>query len=268
MKKKIIIGLLLLALLTFSSCKQSDKDLETQSETVSGNYRVTSDGIYVTRDENILQSSAEDGELLGHTGDNIEVSAPEGSISISQAVEILESCAFEKFYLPQKVSTYETYYYKTVEINEEMYYMLGLYTTQKGTRLYLGTNVFVSCDGRSVMKQTWMGGYAPVEIGSGKNDKSFEELYPEAKITPEQALFVLAEKGSSALELTQDVTQYTFEIDSWLSQEQNMDCYRIVPKLTYEHSTKLFEPIYVSVDGKNRVFIRDKTKETGNKEVI
>ena len=44
--------------------------------------------------------------------------------------------------------------------------------------------------------------------------KTFQELYPDAKITPDDALFVIESKGKAALELMENLTQYTFEIDT------------------------------------------------------
>lgn len=265
---KIIIGTLVVSVLSLSGCKKgSFSDMSPNNQNSVEGYTVTSEGIYIDT-EKISDVSVEDGYLIGHTGDKPDVSAPQGSISFEDAVKILDSCSFEKFYLPQKVSNYEKHYYETIRHNEDDCYMIGFYINKNGASIYLGTNALVSCDGKKVYKQSWMGSYEEVKIGSSENDKTFQELYPDAKITPDDALFVIESKGKAALELMENLTQYTFEIDTGLVEKNGVKCYAVYPKLNYEHRVKIFECIYVSADGENRVFIKDNESEDEYKEVL
>ena len=225
--------------------------------------------VYVESDGTVVydfepeKSKAEhsDGKLVERTEQSIEVSAPEGSIDMKKAEEMIDSCSYEEFYLPGKVSDYQKYYSGTVEKNRKKYYSINLYLEKDSVRMYVGTNILVACDGSEILKQSWTGSYMPVETGSSKNDPSPEKLYKNVKILPDEALFVLNDVSSEKLGLDQKLSAYTFEIDNKLYTRKSLKCYQITPKLTYENTIKMGSPIYVVADGTNRIMMKIEDKE-------
>ena len=202
-----------------------------------------------------------DGKLTERTEDSIEVSAPEGSIDMKKAEELIDSCSYEEFYLPSKVSGYQKYYSGTVEKNRKKYYAISLYLEKDSVRMYVGTNILVACDGSEILKQSWTGSYMSVELGGSKNDPSPEKLYKNVKVMPGDALFALNNVSPEKLGLDQKLSAYTFEIDNKLYTRKSLKCYQITPKLTYENTTKMASPIYVVADGTNRIMMKIEDKE-------
>lgn len=258
MHKKIFTGFIIAVMLGLSGCAVSSGTESTQGNDDT-EYSVygTDDGA-VTYDFGGGNNAAEvSGDPIERNGNTVEVSAPDGSISIDKAKELVDSCSFEKFYLPVKTADCGKYYYGTINIGCEEYYSMCFYLEKNSLLMYVGTDFAVSCDGKEVLKKNWTGTYEEVELGSSSDDKTFDEMYEGAEITPEEALFALNGVEAEKLGLTEKLSSYTFEIDSKLYTRKSIKCYQITPKLNYENGITLGSPIYVTADGTNRIMMYD-----------
>ena len=186
-----------------------------------------------------------------------EVSAPEGSISIDQACKLLDSCGMEDLYLSESMSTYKKYYFNTVDYLGEKYYSFYPYLEAGGKTVYVGTNVLVSCNGNVVLKKNWMSDYETVTQGAAQNDRPYTERYPDAKISPNEALAVLAE-NEKHLGLKFGISEYIFEFNDTTSEVNGKPCYRITPKLEYIDHIELLKPVYVSVGTEPAIEVNSK----------
>lgn len=252
--KRLVLSVLGAALvITFCGCGAgTDTDTDTNSDTVSV---VMEDDKLIYKTENADEFSEVGGKLVERGADEPEASAPEGSITLDRAKEIADSCAFEQFYLPSPTSNYEKYYYGTVNLNNNEYYSMCFYTEKDSVRMYVGTDFYVSCDGKNVLRCDWSGNLVDCEIGGNSGDKTAEELYSGAKITPEDALFALNGTESEKLGLTEKLSSYTYEIDAKLYTKRGIKCYCVTPKLKYENGIKILSPIYVTADGTGRLLM-------------
>lgn len=195
------------------------------------------------------------GKIVERSTDEPEVSSPDGSITLEKAKETVDSCSFEQFYLPSEITKYQKYYYGTVKLNNKDYYSMCFYLEKNSVRMYVGTDFYVSCDGGEVLRCDWSGNLVDCEIGGNSGDKTAEELYSGAKITPEDALFALNGTESAKLGLTEKLSSYTYEIDAKLYTKRGIKCYCVTPKLKYENGIKILSPIYVTADGTGRLLM-------------
>ena len=240
----------------------------------NNNSEVSGEDVSVIADEDKVtyQLSGSDefsevgGKVIERDNREAEVSAPEGSISLEKAKETVDTCAFEQFYLPSATADYKKYYYGTVDFNGKDYYSMCFYTEKNSVRMYVGTDFYVSCDGKEVLRCDWSGNPTEAEIGGNSTDKTFEQLYKGAEITPNDALFVLNNIEAAKLGLTEKLSSYTFEIDTKLSTKRGIKCYCITPKLKYENGTKLFNTIYVTADKTDRILMY--SEQTGDYEQL
>lgn len=254
--KKIIIFVSLLAMaFTLCACSQEEDNGGVVDVPSTTEFYETSDGTLVYNDG---ASKINEGSLIERNGDNIEVSAPENSISIDKAEEMLNTCAFEDLYLFQSVKDYKKYYCGTVSYNDSMYYSFDFYAEKDGQRVFAGTNCLVSCDGKNILKKDWTGDYVVVKQNKAKSEKSPSELYKSAKVMPNEALLSLTAFSKDQLGLEYELISYTFEGETETQTIKSIKCYKFTPKLYYTNSVKMLSPYYVTVDGSNRIFTADK----------
>ena len=199
------------------------------------------------------QAEASFGDKLVSRAQDTAPSAPENSITFEEACRLFDSCSMATFYLTEPVSNYEKYYFGTVDYQGEKYYSIYPYLTVSGKKLYVGTNCLVACDGSRILAENWMGGYELAEPNTNTLDRDYHEFYPDAKISPNQALSVLVKK-EDVLGLEKPLSDYLFEIDESPVEVAGVPCYCIVPKLEYTDHTDMLKNIYVTSDGKNVLF--------------
>ena len=254
MLKKWMVLILSAALATFCACTPvNDQGSESLTDNSLNMYEDENGTVYYNFGESTVEPDA--GALIERSYGNQEVSAPKKSISFSEAEQLLDSCAFEEFALPSKVADYKKLYNKTVEVRGKAYYSVSFYAEQNSVRMFVGNDAYVACDGTDVLAVTILGTYNDVEIGGSKNDKELSELYPGAEITPVEALFVINSIEPISIGLKEKLINYTFEFGEGLSDAKNLSCYKIMPKLSYEHTQSYQTPIYVAADGSNTVMI-------------
>ena len=257
MKKIIIFVSLISMAFTLCACSQNDEEGMYDVTPENGFYE-TSDGTLVYDDN---ASKIDEGSLITRNGDNVEVSAPENSISREKAEEMLDGCAFEDLYLVQSVKDYKKYYFGTVSYGGSMYYSFDFYIEKDAKRVFAGTNCLVACDGTDILKKDWTGNYVTIKQNKASSEKSPSELYKSAKIMPNDALLTLTEFSDSQLGLEYELSAYTFEGETEIQTVKSIKCYKFTPKLNYTNSVKMLSPYYITVDGTNRVFTADKEND-------
>lgn len=254
MKKLLFISILSCFVLMYG-CTQNENN-PTASEDLPGV------SVYQTSDGTIVYENSKltiiEGSLIERDINPKEVSSPSDSITFEKAAALLNSCNFEDLYLPQSTKDYEKYYFDTVTYNNELFYSVDLYLNSDNKKIFVGTNCLVACDGSKVLKKTWSSDYISVELNSSSSDKVIDEIYPNVKITPNDALIAFSSFGEKKLGLENDFSSYTFEIDTKIYDIKSIKCYQLTPKLYYNNQTKMLPSYYITVDGSNRVFINDK----------
>ena len=241
MKKKIMLACLLTSLLLCGCGAKSDKQPSVNED--SNHVILVSDNDYVTSM----------GDKVVEKPKDQKVSAPADSISFEQACTLLDGCEKKDFYLPESLKNYQKYYFGTVEYNGSQYYSIYPYIEANGKHIYAGTNCLVAVSGEYVLAQNWMGGYENIELNSADKDKDIQKMYPDAKITPNKALAVLAQK-EKALGLKRPIEDYVFETDEKLIEANGIPCYCFTPKLEYTDHIDLLKVYYVTADGSNTIF--------------
>ena len=243
MRKKLLAAVCVLACLSLVGCNNG----KTGSTSSGSSPDQSSNTIYITD-----TSLPPMGDKVVEKPKETAVSAPEGSISFEQACAVLDTCGKQNFYLPESMNTYQKYYFATVDYQGEQYYSIYPYIEANGKRLYAGTNCLVSLNGEVVRAQNWMGSYDVIEQNTAEHDKDIQTMYPDAKMTPNQALTALAEK-EKALGLSRPIGDYVFETDEKLIEVSGVPCYCFTPKLEYTDHIDLLKVYYVTSDGTNTV---------------
>ena len=197
---------------------------------------------------------------------NKTVSAPEESISFKEACEMLDKMSMKETYLPQSMKDYKKLYFGTIDYVSEKYYSVYPYIEAANKKIFVGTNCLVSCDGSDILKKTWIGDYAEV-TSSADTDKSLEELYPGAKVTPNEILTVLAEHEKS-LSLEHDISKYIFEVADKLVDIDGKKCYKIMPKIEFMDGIRICQSFYGTVDGSNEIWQADISQNGKYKKLV
>lgn len=253
--KKIFLALLTVSLgVCICGCGQVD---ESVPDTDDGD-----DGFKVTYNSQV-QSSAEPKTPMIERNQTGDVSAPEGSISFEEACEILDKCSMQELSLPQSVKDYKKYYFATVDYDGKKYYSIYPYVEKNNKKVFVGANCLVSCSGSEVLVKDWLGHYEDAEIGNASYDKELNELYPNAKATPNEAVLSLTEKKDLGLEY--DLSKYTFEFLEETKDIQGINCFVITPKIEFEGEIKLSSKMYLNTDGSGKVY---RTDPNDSKEYI
>ncbi len=180
------------------------------------------------------------------------VSVPSESIPFEEACAILDTCGAKETGLPQSMKDFQKYYFGTVQYYGKAYYSIYPYVESNDQKIFVGTNLLVSCsDGGLVLKKSWLGVYEEVPTGTAAEDLSWKEQYPDAKISPTDAVKVLAEKN---LGLERPLSDYVFEFLEETETAQGIPCYMVTPKMELTNSTQLLKKMYLSADGSGAVF--------------
>lgn len=203
-------------------------------------------------------SAANDTSIIKKT-DKEEPSDSAGRISYEEALELLDSYGGADFYLPQPMKDYKKLYFGTVNFCGEPCYSFYPYVEYGDKKVFAGTNCLVSSDSGAVLKKAWTGDYMEAKIKS-EDEKPVSERYPDTKITPNEALVVLAEKGN-ALGLEHDIKEYVFEFKDKLQEAGGLMCYQITPKLEFMKHIELSQSYFVAADGSGTVLFADLTHE-------
>ena len=241
MKKEIIAALLCMSLALCGCTKNEKKPSQSQD-----------DNIIIPSDTG-PQSYGDD---LINKNSRSDSSAPDGSISFEDACKKLDECPMSAFYLPQSMKDYKKYLFNIVNRSGEEYYSVYPYIEVSGKKIYVGTNALVNCKTGKVLTKNWMGGYEPVDTAA-EPDTDYTVRYPDAKISPNQALTLLAE-NKKRLDLEKDISEYVFEIDESIAEPNGTPCYKISPKLEYTDHIDILGSYYVSVEGKNNILVGKK----------
>lgn len=216
---------------------------------------ITSDGAVVF--ERSMDNPTEEisGNIITRDTTEKDVSAPEGSISFEEAVRLTDACSYKELFLPTAVQNYQKHYFGTIEENGIPYYDIGFFLEKNSVRIFVGTELLVSCDGKSILKKDWTGSWMPLEE-EGTSDISGNP-FADVPSTPQDALFALTKVDSRKLGLSEGFFTYTYEIDTKLHERKSIKCYKITPKLEYENGLRYAAPIYVTADGTNRIMLHD-----------
>lgn len=241
MKTKLIIISLLSALILSAGCtpnyKSEEKTDQKSGSEASGNVIIVHPSDPVSNDNiRIKRKEVSD------------IPVPEEGISFDEAVDILYTCSREEMYLPENANTYKAYCTGIVNHNNNDYYSVYLYTDTGTEKITVGTPYLVSCNGKTVRKKTWTGEYTKLKKGGSESDKPLSERFPGAKITPNEALKMIAEKKDS-LKLDEPVSEYIFEMNEKLYEANGLMCYNFTPKLEYTDHTNFLGGFFVSIDG-------------------
>lgn len=199
-------------------------------------------------------SSETGGELIEHKSKEVP-SSVKGGISFEEACSILDKYSSKEFYLPQAVKEYKKYYFGTIDYMGDKYYSIYPYIEAANKKIFMGTNCLVSCDGQLVLKKAWTGDYAEV-TKKFSEDKSSDEIYPDAKASANDAVASFAEKEKN-LKLDNDITKYVFEVGDRLYDRNGIKCYKISPKLEYMDHIEILQAYYVAADGSGEVYKAD-----------
>ncbi len=266
MIKKIIAIVFSAVLISLCGCSRADTEKGNADGDNSLNVYQQSDGtiVYEYSTENSFEEIG--GGIIVRNGTDNKADIPEGGISIEEAEKIVDSCEFEPFYLSSKTSDYRKYYYETIEIDEEKYYLMCFYTEKNSVRIFTGTDFAVSCDGKAVKKKDWTGAYRDVEIGSAEKNKSPEDMFGQTKITAVDALLSIISADKSKLGLTESLQSYIFEGDTKLYSKIGINCYKFTPKVEYKNGIKMGTPIYIAADGSGKILMQ--SEQTGEYEQV
>ena len=161
LKKKIALLLLCVMLTGLCACRTKAPQSSAEDSGSVGAY-IDESGTIVYTFGDPDESSRDDGTLI-HRSPEAATDIPEGSISPDQAADVLDSCSFEKFYLPCSTSSFLKYYEGSEKVGKTEYLVFSFYAEKNGVRLFAGTHALVSTDGNTVMKENWAGSYEPVE---------------------------------------------------------------------------------------------------------
>ncbi len=252
MKGKIVLSVLLLTVLALGGCGQ-----RKTSQPSADDEHI----IYVSE---VSQTSM--GNKVIEKPVSPQISVPEGSISLKDACKLLDTCTKHAFYLAESMSSYQKYCFGIVDYQGSSYYSIYPYLETAGKRVYVGTNCLVALDGSAVMAANWMGSYDTVQTNTAGSDKDIRKMYPDAKITPNEAFSVLAQK-ESVLGLERPLADYVFEIDEKLIEAGSVPCYCITPKLEYTDHIDLLKVYYITADGKGSVLSTVKGSPTEYSEL-
>ena len=238
MKKKLVTLLILSALMISAGCtpKYQDDKEPSGTEEQSG---------YITVEPKEIKPL---GDTLIERKFVSDIPVPEGGVSLEKALESLYSCNREELYLPESANTYSAVCLGIVDYNNKDYYSIYLTLDTGKEKILVGTHYLVSTTGKTVRKKTWTGEHYTVKKGSASSDQTVAERFPDAKLTPNDALKKLAEK-KDALKLEKPFSEYIFEMNEELEEINGTPCYSFVPKLEYTDHTSFLNGFYVSLDG-------------------
>ena len=154
------------------------------------------------------------------------------SLNYQEACALLDTCRRTDFNLPQSISEYQKYFAGVVNFNGGQYYSFYLYFEANGKKIFVGSNCLVATNGDKVFAKNITSDYEFVPLNSSKEDQSFQKRYPDAKISPNDAIALLLSKGNK-LRLEGNLDNYLFEVTEDLIEVNGLMCYIVKPKLEY-----------------------------------
>ncbi len=241
MKKKLIIISLMTALMLSAGCTPNYQTDEKDAPKI--NSEDSGKAIIVT------PSDTEPlGDIRIERKEASDLTVPEGYISLDDAVELLYKCNREYMYLPENANTYKAYCTGIADYENSDYYSIYLYLDAGDERITVGTAYLVSCDGKTVRKKTWTGEFTSLKLDGSASDKDLSVRFPDAKITPNEALKMIAER-KPLLKLEFPLADYVFEMNENLYEADGAMCYNFTPKIEYTDHINLLGGFFVNIDG-------------------
>ena len=186
--------------------------------------------------------------------ENKTVSSPNESISFEEACELLDKCSMTELELPQSAKDFQKYYFGTVDYYGKSYYSVYFYTEKDDKKIFVGSNVLVSCDGSFALVKNLFGQYEKLTENGCTSDKNYQELYPDAKISPAEALRSLADKD---LQTDYPLSKLVFDFGTALTEIQGIPCYDVTPKVEFTDSMTMLQKIYITADGSDKALKND-----------
>lgn len=237
MKRSFLMILCALTVLSFSSCGDNDS---TPTSSVPKNSNETS--IIGVEPSNNIDNTVPERALK-----EIEVSAPEGSISFEAAVQQLQRCLSSDLYLPDTPTAYKAFYAETTTINDMECYRIDLYLQDEdGTFFFVGVPYAVSCDGKYVFVKTIVGDYIPVQPVDEDEQKDYNALYENVTLSPADAIKEV-NNVISEFNLNNNISDYYLRFDKNLYEVMDKSCYRIVITGYTSNSLQMAAFAFVSV---------------------
>lgn len=251
MKKPLTAGLLLL-MLCLSGCSGHQQET-AEAEPITSNWVDNIEIRYVSGGN---ESSTTETDLVKKTV-SPKVTAPDGSITFKEACALLDTCSMDDFDVPQSIKEYQKFYYGTTEHDGKAYYSLYLYLNGEGNKkIFVGSNALVACDGSEIRVRTLMNDLIPVELNGAGADIPFKTRYPDAVVSPNEALLLLAAK-EDRLHLDYGLEDYLFLIETEQEEINGLPCYSVRPRLECTDHNLLVKGFYLSASGPASIFAQD-----------
>lgn len=190
--------------------------------------------------------------------ENKTVFSPNDSVSFEKACELIDKCSMSELEIPQSAENFRKYYFGTVNYYNKSYYSVYLYTEKDDKKVFVGNNILVSCDGTYALVKNLFGQYDKLTENGSETDSDYQELYPDAKTSPVEALKNLADKN---LQLDYSLTQLIFNVNRELSEIQGINCYEITPSVEFTNSITMLPKLYITADGSGRVLKYDNSED-------
>ena len=246
---KKIIALLCLNVLLLCACSNNgsnDRSAETGSSIPAVEYKASS-----------TEAVQKQGDKLRRPEKEPQISAPKGSIDFSEACKLIDNTDKDSLNLLQSASEYKKYYNETVKYLDTDWYSVYLYLEENENRIFTGSNILVSCDGKRICRKTITSDYRELtgDRKSANDDKPYTELFPDAKLSPNDALLLVAKKDIKSLGLSGRLSDYLFNVSDTVTEFDSAVCYQIIPVAEYEDSQERFSSIYVNIDGSGRMYL-------------
>lgn len=204
---------------------------------------------------NDLSDSKNDSQVyVVQKNENKTVSSPGDSISFEKACELLDKCSMKELELPQSAADFQKYYFGTVDYFDRSYYSVYFYTEKDDKKVFVGNNVLISCDGKLALVKKIFGQYEKLTENGYEKDKDYHTLYPDAKISPVEALQCLADKN---LQTDYPLSKLVFYFGTELREIQGIPCYEVLPEVEFADSTTILQKIYITADGSNKLLKND-----------
>lgn len=257
MKKRITAAAA--AILILLSCGCGQKQEENSEEALDDATLIyeRSDGTVVYSFDGSMHEVSDPGKSNKRNEEAAPIAAKDGGISSDEAMQLLDSYDGASFYLGFRTDLFKKYFNGIVEDEGTEYYSFSFYAEKDGKKIFAGTDAFVSIDGKNVLKRDWTGSLRLVE----KTGKATSDKADGAEATAIEALLEILDADSEKLGLTEGVENYTFEIESKLTELKSLKWYRFIPKLGYDYEIRLGAPVYVSADGKGNIIFSNGTSE-------
>ena len=231
MKKFAILAALLSAICLLSACAdEGGRDTAPDSSRNVSVYENSKGNIvYEFNLDGEDDTSPDQEEILQHRKPDATFTLPSGAVSLQKAEEILDGCSSYRIYLPGKIQDFKKRFNKVIQYHDKDFYSVSLYMEKNSVRMYVGSDVIIACDGSEAYRLDVAGAYQPLEMDGAENDKDASALYPSAKTSPLDALFLLNQFDRNRIGLKENMEDYTFEVTDALVTKNSIPCYQVTP---------------------------------------